>query len=44
MDGIPLKIVSFQFKLFADNATKFGAPGNRTSFYTFILIFVYNKN
>ena len=27
---IKLKLLRFQFKLFANNATKFGAPGNRT--------------
>ena len=25
-----VKFLTFQFKLFANNATKFGAPGNRT--------------
>ena len=30
MIGILIKIAVFQFKLFTNNATKFGAPGNRT--------------
>ena len=30
MDGILIKFVVFQFKLFTNNGTKFGAPGNRT--------------
>ena len=30
MYGILFKIVHFQFKLFVNNGTKFGAPGNRT--------------
>ena len=30
MDGIQFKLLTFQFKLFANNVTKFGAPGNRT--------------
>ncbi len=34
MIGILVKIVVFQFKLFADNGTKFGAPGNRTPPFT----------
>ena len=35
MDGILFKILSFQFKLFENNGTKFGAPGNRTPLYKF---------
>ena len=31
MDGIFLIFWGFQFKLFANNGTKFGAPGNRTA-------------
>ena len=30
MYGILVKIAVFQFKLFPNNGTKFGAPGNRT--------------
>ena len=30
MIGILVEIAVFQFKLFANNGTKFGAPGNRT--------------
>ena len=30
MIGILVKNLTFQFKLFANNVTKFGAPGNRT--------------
>jgi len=44
MIGILVKIVVFQFKLLANNVTKFGAPGNRTPLSNLILFFVLNNN
>ena len=35
--AVGCEFLTFKFKLFANNVTKFGAPGNRTAFYTFIL-------
>jgi len=29
-DAVGSELLRFQFKLFANNATKFGVPGNRT--------------
>ena len=31
----------FQFKLFANNGTKFGAPGNRTPLHTLQILTIY---
>ena len=42
MIGILVKIVVFQFKLFANNGTKFGAPGNRTPLLNYFLIFLFD--
>ena len=44
MIGILVKIVIFQFKLFANNGTKFGAPGNRTPLPTLKLVLITNVN
>ena len=30
ISALALQFLTFQFNLFANNATKFGAPGNRT--------------
>ena len=34
-----IKFVPFQFKLFANNGTKFGAPGNRTPPLSYLSLF-----
>ena len=36
MYALELQFFTFQFKLFANNATKFGAPGNRTPHFIFM--------
>ena len=41
---LALKILTFQFKLSANNVTKFGAPGNRTllkNMKKLLIIFIY---